>query len=124
MFALIVYVFPFSKWETLIFVFVSFAVPFNPKHISVNVLSFVNVNEKLNTALVNVVGIYENGDRELLPTNNYQIIADDVVAIFGKKYSIKIKYNENISKEVPVIIRKHVEGENTNIVGGSVVNEP
>lgn len=86
--------------------------------------AFVNVNEKLNTALVNVVGIYENGDRELLPTNNYQIIADDVVAIFGKKYSIKIKYNENISKEVPVIIRKHVEGENTNIVGGSVVNEP
>ena len=86
--------------------------------------AFVNVNEKLNTALVNVVGIYENGDRELLPTNNYQIIADDVVAIFGKKYSIKIKYNENISKEVPVIIRKHVEGENTNIVGGGVVNEP
>ena len=86
--------------------------------------ALVNVNEKLNTALINVVGIYENDDRELLSTNDYQIIADDVVAVFGKKYSINIKYNENISKEVPVIIRNHVEGEKTNIVGGRVVTEP
>ena len=86
--------------------------------------ALVNVNEKLNTALVNVVGIYENGDRELLSTDDYQIIAEDIVTVFGKKYSIKIKYNEIVSKDIPVIIRKHVEGENTNIVGGGVVTEP
>ena len=40
------------------------------------------------------------------------------------KYSINIKYNEIVSKNIPVIIRKHVEGENTNIVGGRVVTEP
>ena len=86
--------------------------------------ALVNANEKLNTALINVVGIYENDDRELLSTDDYQIIAEDIVTVFGKKYSIKIKYNEIVSKDIPVIIRKHVEGENTNIVGGGLVTEP
>lgn len=86
-------------------------------------MALVNVNENLSNTQVKVLGVYENGDRELLEKSQYQIVTNNEKAMFGKKHTITIKYNESVSKEIPVTVRHHTEGEDTTIVGGNVVNE-
>lgn len=85
--------------------------------------AFVEAGAKINTAALTVLGVYESGDVEPLETDSYTIQAADENAIFGKKYTVTVKYNETIKMDVPVTIRNHVEGENATIVGGSIVEE-
>lgn len=61
---------------------------------------------------------YESGNSVL--TDDYTVTNDSETVLFGKEYLLKVTYNgDNRRKaEIPVIVRSHVEGENTTVVGG------
>lgn len=80
-------------------------------------------NDKLSNTNVKVLKVYENGNKELLDKSQYIIEGSNEYALLGEKQTINIKWGES-KLEVPVVTRYHIECEDTNIVGGRIVDEP
>lgn len=80
--------------------------------------SYVEVGQNLKDAAVDVLGLYESGNRKHLQKSEYSIVAANENARLGKSYSVEVKYNETIKTNASLIVRNHLEGENGKIVGG------
>lgn len=66
---------------------------------------------------------YESGNSVL--TEDYTVTNDSERVLFGKEYLLNVTYNGDSRRkaEIPVIVRSHVEGENTTVVGGKTNTE-
>ena len=62
---------------------------------------------------------YESGNSKLIG-NDYTVLNPSETLRFGKAYALDVKYNGNprIVASVPVVVRDHIEAEDTVIVGG------
>lgn len=83
----------------------------------------VNDGDVLTNAIIEVNGVYENGNRILLDSHQYAINGTSEPLKYGDKYEMEVSYN-NIKVKSDVIVRHHLEAEDGVILGGKKNSEP
>ena len=87
--------------------------------------AIVNAGSEIDSAIMEVNAVYENGNRRPLTPDEYTIDAALGAVEFGKMYHLTVSYNADPTKTATtdIKVRQTLQGEDGIVVGGSVKTE-